>query len=450
MTIPFQKNGGRLCSSPTCTSTQSIPARPAGNACRNISTCGPAARGSGFWARGISPTPPGGQELRDKLVPAEEGLYTLREEFCLLDRAPRERSAARFVVTGEISSIYKKDGRVRKVHNLILLPGLEAAEALSKKLEAIGNIHSDGRPILGLDSRDLLEITLECLPRGGLYPRAHLDAAFFPLRGVFGLRHDRGMLRRPDRPTSTRSRPGFPPIPPMNWRLSALDRYTLVSNSDAHSPSKLGPGGQPAGDRALLSRAGLGAARARRARLSRARSSSFPRRASTTSTGTAIASVCLRPGDTAGRRALPRLRRQADDRRAPPGGGARRPGGGLRSAGFGPLPEPRAPARGDRRLHRLRTGERPGDGPLRGACCASSAREFHHPAGGPGARRSAGWRARLVAEGVRRMRRGSGGALARLRRGVRRRSQLLDPQEIGTPRGADQPVRVVVAGPRPE
>lgn len=66
-----------------------------------------------------------------------------------------------FVVTGEISSIYKKNGKVRKVHSLILLPSLEDAEKVSAKLEAIGNIHSDGRPILGLDCRDLLEILLE-------------------------------------------------------------------------------------------------------------------------------------------------------------------------------------------------------------------------------------------------------------------------------------------------
>ena len=80
----------------------------------------------------------------------------------------------RFVVTGEISSIYKKDGKTRKVHNVIVLPSIEAADELAAKLEAIGNIHSDGRPILGLDSRDLLEITLETCP----------DAEFIP--HIFG------------------------------------------------------------------------------------------------------------------------------------------------------------------------------------------------------------------------------------------------------------------------
>ena len=100
-------------------------------------------------------------ELAERLIPAEEGLYVLKEEYILPDDTAGRPARPRFVLTGEISSIYKKNGKVRKVHNVIILPSLEAAETLSQKLEAIGNIHSDGRPILGLDSRDLLEITLE-------------------------------------------------------------------------------------------------------------------------------------------------------------------------------------------------------------------------------------------------------------------------------------------------
>jgi PHP family Zn ribbon phosphoesterase len=84
------------------------------------------------------------------------------------------------MVSGEISSIYKKNGKVRKVHNLILLPGLESAEALSHRLEAIGNLHSDGRPILGLDSRDLLEITLDVCPEAIFIP-AHIWTPHFSL-----------------------------------------------------------------------------------------------------------------------------------------------------------------------------------------------------------------------------------------------------------------------------
>lgn len=84
------------------------------------------------------------EELNEKLVPAEEGLYTLREEYRLHDACTDGLRRPRFVVTGEISSIYKKGGRVRKVHNVILLPSLEAAETLAQKLEAIGNITRTG------------------------------------------------------------------------------------------------------------------------------------------------------------------------------------------------------------------------------------------------------------------------------------------------------------------
>ena len=117
------------------------------------------------------------QELKDKLIPAEEGLYTLKKEARIVQDTTTGKEQTRFVVTGEISSIYKKNGKVRKVHNVILLPGLEEAEILSRKLEAIGNIHSDGRPILGLDSRDLLEITLESCPQAVFIP-AHIWTFF--------------------------------------------------------------------------------------------------------------------------------------------------------------------------------------------------------------------------------------------------------------------------------
>ena len=95
------------------------------------------------------------EELKEKLIPAENGLYVLKEEYRIKDSITDDNRKPRFVVSGEISSIYKKGDRVRKIHNLILLSSLEDAENLSHKLETIGNIYSDGRPILGLDSRDL-------------------------------------------------------------------------------------------------------------------------------------------------------------------------------------------------------------------------------------------------------------------------------------------------------
>lgn len=143
------------------------------------------------------------------------------------------------MVTGEISSIYKQDGRVRKVHNVILLPGLSEADLLSKKLEAIGNIHSDGRPILGLSSRDLLEITMEVCPRAMFVP-AHIWTPHFSMFGAFSGFDSIEECFGDMSPYVHAVETGLSSDPPMNWRLSALDGLQLISNSDAHSPAKLG------------------------------------------------------------------------------------------------------------------------------------------------------------------------------------------------------------------
>ncbi len=178
-------------------------------------------------------------ELREKLIPVEEGLYALKEGFRLEGIGNNPDSRPRFMVSGEISTIYKKNGRVRKVHSLILLPGLDEAEELSARLEAIGNIRSDGRPILGLDCRDLLEITLSCCPSAVFIP-AHIWTPHFSLFGAFSgfdsIEECFGDMSRHIHALET----GLSSDPPMNWRISALDSYVLVSNSDAHSPSKLG------------------------------------------------------------------------------------------------------------------------------------------------------------------------------------------------------------------
>ena len=177
--------------------------------------------------------------LREQLVPAEEGLYMLRSEFRLPAGALGAEEAARFVVSGEISTIYKKDGKTRKVHSLILLPGLDAAEALAQRLETIGNIHSDGRPILGLDCADLLALTLDTCPDAIFIP-AHIWTPHFSIFGAFSgfctVEECFGGLAGEIHALET----GLSSDPPMNWRVSALDRFTLVSNSDAHSPGKLG------------------------------------------------------------------------------------------------------------------------------------------------------------------------------------------------------------------
>ncbi|MCI9576676.1 MAG: UvrD-helicase domain-containing protein [Clostridiales bacterium] len=176
-------------------------------------------------------------ELKEHLVPAEEGVYTLRNNLRLPGATAGE--TPRFVVTGEISSIYKKDGKTRKVHNVILLPSLEAADDLSAKLEAIGNIRSDGRPILGLDSRDLLELTMETCPDAELIP-AHIWTPHFSMFGAFSGFDTIEACFGDMTPHIHAVETGLSSDPPMNWRVSALDRLTLVSHSDAHSPAKLG------------------------------------------------------------------------------------------------------------------------------------------------------------------------------------------------------------------
>ena len=168
------------------------------------------------------------------------------------------------MVSGEISSIYKKNGKVRKVHNLIILPGLEAAELLSRRLEAVGNIHSDGRPILGLDCRDLLEITLEAVPDAIFIP-AHIWTPHFSLFGAFSGFDAIEECFEDLIPHIHALETGLSSDPAMNWRVSALDRFHLVSNSDAHSPAKLGreanlleiPLSYPALEKALRTGRGL-------------------------------------------------------------------------------------------------------------------------------------------------------------------------------------------------
>lgn len=201
-----------------------------------------------FWARkkGISLIGTGDfthpvwrEELKERLVSEGNGLYRLRDEYVKEESRKFPGEGTRFVVSGEISSIYKKNGKTRKVHNVILLPGLEAADAMAQRLEKIGNIHSDGRPILGLDSHDLLEMMLDVCPEGILIP-AHIWTLHFSVLGAKSGFDSVEECFEELAPYIHALETGLSSDPAMNWRISKLDRYQLVSNSDAHSPSKLG------------------------------------------------------------------------------------------------------------------------------------------------------------------------------------------------------------------
>ncbi len=183
------------------------------------------------------------KEMAAKLSPVAPGTYVLKAGLALplnlQGPAWREVAPVRFVITGEVSSIYKKGGRVRKVHLLLLLPSLEAAERLSQRLARLGNVASDGRPILGLDAKYLLELVLEIDPQSLVIP-AHIWTPWF---SVLGSKSGFDALEECFEDSLAHIyalETGLSSDPAMNWRVRALDRFLLVSNSDAHSPQKLG------------------------------------------------------------------------------------------------------------------------------------------------------------------------------------------------------------------
>ncbi len=181
-------------------------------------------------------------ELKSKLEPAEQGLFKLKAGLRLdtgIESTASSENEVRFLLTAEISNIYKKDGNVRKVHNLIFVPDFTTAEKLQRELSKIGNITSDGRPILGLDSRDLLEIVLNSSDQA-LFVPAHIWTPWFSVLGAKSgfdtISECYSDLAEHIFAVET----GLSSDPPMNWMCRFLDKYTLISNSDAHSPEKLG------------------------------------------------------------------------------------------------------------------------------------------------------------------------------------------------------------------
>lgn len=180
-------------------------------------------------------------ELRENLEEAEPGFFKLKDESVptVLPETTPQTSSIRFVLTAEISCIYKKNGKTRKIHTILLVPDFEAAKAINSKLSTIGNIESDGRPILGLDVRNLLEILLENSENGFMVP-AHIWTPWFSL---FGSKSGFDTIDECFEDLSSHIfalETGLSSDPEMIRTISSLDRFTLVSNSDCHSPSKLG------------------------------------------------------------------------------------------------------------------------------------------------------------------------------------------------------------------
>lgn len=167
--------------------------------------------------------------IEEMLAPAERGLFALKGS-----KAP-----GRFMLTAEVSNIFKQGGRTRKVHSLIFAPSLEAARKMNAAFARRGNIASDGRPIFGFTATELLKMVLDASPEAMLVP-AHAWTPWFSIfgskSGFDSIEECFGEYARHIHAIET----GLSSNPGMNRRVSALDRVALLSNSDAHSPSKLG------------------------------------------------------------------------------------------------------------------------------------------------------------------------------------------------------------------
>lgn len=168
------------------------------------------------------------KSLKENLMPTEPGLYKLKKD-----------SGTRFVLTSEISCIYKKKDKVRKIHILIFAPSLGAVGKINARLNVIGNIKSDGRPILGIDAKELAKIVLDVSPECFIVP-AHCMTPWF---SIFGSKSGFDSIEECFEEYSKyiyAVETGLSADPEMLWRMPNLDKITLISNSDAHSPRKLG------------------------------------------------------------------------------------------------------------------------------------------------------------------------------------------------------------------
>jgi DNA helicase II / ATP-dependent DNA helicase PcrA len=177
-------------------------------------------------------------EIKEKLEPAEPGLYKLKKEF--KKKTMKDTFAeTRFMLTVEISSIYSRNGKTRRIHNLVFVPDIKTAEEINTQLSWIGNLKSDGRPILGLDAEELAKIVFETNENAVLIP-AH---AWTPWFSVFGSMSGFDTIKEcfgkyADKIFAIET--GLSSDPAMNWRLSMLDDIALISNSDSHSLERIG------------------------------------------------------------------------------------------------------------------------------------------------------------------------------------------------------------------
>ncbi len=172
-------------------------------------------------------------ELKEKLIEDGSGFLTLRQ-------AQGDKNPIRFILGGEISCIYKDKGQTRRLHHLVYFPSFASAEKFNQTLTELNcNLKSDGRPIIGLTSKKLLQIVLDTDKRAMLIP-AH---AWTPWFAIFGSKSGYDSIKECFEeltPEIFAIETGLSSDPAMNWRVSVLDKITFISNSDAHSPAMLG------------------------------------------------------------------------------------------------------------------------------------------------------------------------------------------------------------------
>jgi uncharacterized protein (TIGR00375 family) len=182
--------------------------------------------------------------MKEKLEPMGNGFLKLKNGTTSFEAPPFQglpvlsRDVA-FILSSELSFIYSKGGKVRKVHVMLLAPDFESVERVNSRLQAIGNLGSDGRPILGLDVRLFTRMVADAAPRCVVIP-SHIWTPWFSLFGANSGFDSIEECFEEMTPSIFALETGLSSDPPMNRRLSALDRFALVSNSDAHSPSKIG------------------------------------------------------------------------------------------------------------------------------------------------------------------------------------------------------------------
>jgi len=178
------------------------------------------------------------KEIKEKLVEKEKGLYVLKETRDKRQETSK-KNPTRFILSAEIACIYSKGGKCRRLHIVVLAPSMETAEKINLALSKIGNLKSDGRPILGLDAKELARICFEIDGRVVIIP-AHIWTPWF---AMFGSKSGFNSKEECFEELSDKIfaiETGISSDPQMNWRVKNLDTMSVISNSDAHSLPNIG------------------------------------------------------------------------------------------------------------------------------------------------------------------------------------------------------------------